>query len=84
MKKTYELNGKTYETLTAIAKELGVKRVYGRDLDKLGIKEIIEDDAPAVDTAVDTQDNAVVGTADAQDDKNNDGAKTLPILKMSR
>lgn len=40
MKRTFEMNGKTYGTLTAIAKDLGVKRVYTRDFAKYGITEI--------------------------------------------
>ena len=40
MKKTYELNGKTYKTLTAMAKELGKSRLYTKDFDKYGIKVI--------------------------------------------
>lgn len=39
MKRTFEMNGKQYNTLTAIAKELGVKRVYVRDFAKFGITE---------------------------------------------
>ena len=40
MKRTFEMNGKSYNTLTAIAAELGVKRVYPRDFAKYGITEI--------------------------------------------
>lgn len=40
MKRTFEMNGKSYTTLTAIAAELGVKRVYTRDFAKYGITEI--------------------------------------------
>ena len=39
MKRTFEMGGKSYTTLTAIAKELGVKRIYPRDFAKYGITE---------------------------------------------
>ena len=42
MKKTYELNGKTFNTLTAMAKELGISRLYPKNFEKYGIKEVGE------------------------------------------
>lgn len=38
-KRTFEMNGVTYESMLAIASELGIKRVYPKDFDKYGIVE---------------------------------------------
>ena len=43
MKKTFEMNGKAYDSMTAIAKELGVKRIYPKDFAKYGITESSKD-----------------------------------------
>lgn len=51
MKKTFEMNGKTYDSMTAIAKELGVKRIYPKDFAKYGITESSGDKSS--DTAAD-------------------------------
>lgn len=51
MKKTFEMNGKTYDSMTAIAKELGVKRIYPKDFAKYGITESSKD--KSADTATD-------------------------------
>lgn len=74
MARTFEMGGKSYNTLTAIAKELGVKRVYTRDFAKYGITETTVADAASksVNIAPDaspttvTTDNAV--DVSAQDD----------------
>ena len=52
MKKTFEMNGKAYDSMTAIAKELGVKRIYPKDFAKYGITESGKNDS--ADTATDT------------------------------
>lgn len=39
MKRTFEMNGKTYESMMDIARELGVKRIYPRDFGKYSIVE---------------------------------------------
>ena len=52
MKKTFEMNGKAYDSMTAIAKELGVKRIYHKDFAKYGITESSKD--KSADTATDT------------------------------
>ena len=52
MKRTFELNGKSYNTMMEMARELGVKRIYPKDFDKYGIKEV--SDADVADTTVDT------------------------------
>lgn len=52
MKKTFEMNGKTYDSMTAIAKELGVKRIYPKDFAKYGITESSKNDS--ADTTTDT------------------------------
>ena len=44
----YVMNNKTFKTLTAIATELGIKRVYRKDFARFGITEI----NPDVDTTV--------------------------------
>lgn len=51
MKKTFEMNGKAYDSMTAIAKELGVKRIYPKDFAKYGITESGKNDS--ADTATD-------------------------------
>lgn len=54
MKKTFEMNGKAYDSMTAIAKELGVKRIYPKDFAKYGITESSKNDsADTADTATD-------------------------------
>lgn len=51
MKRTFEMNGKSYTSMMEIARELGVKRIYPRDFDKYGIVETTGTvtDAPVVD-----------------------------------
>lgn len=39
MKRTFSMNGKTYESMMDIAREIGIKRVYPRDFDKYGVVE---------------------------------------------
>lgn len=61
MKKTYEMNGKQYNTLTAMAKEIGISRLYTKDFAKYGIVEIT-DDAATQSVATDTAVAATVAT----------------------
>lgn len=63
MKRTFEMKGKSYNTLTAIAKELGVKRVYVRDFVKFGITETTE-----TDVAISKSVNILDDVTDVQDD----------------
>ena len=72
MKKTYEMNGKTYATLSAIAKELGIARIRSNQLDKYGIKEVTSDDVKKADDTV--VDNDVPATVDVAADKADDKA----------
>lgn len=51
MKKTFEMNGKAYDSMTAIAKELGVKRIYPKDFAKYGITESSKDKSADTATA---------------------------------
>ena len=39
----FKLNGKIYTTITAMAQELGKKRIYPKDFEKLGIEELTSD-----------------------------------------
>ena len=93
MKRTFTYNGKTYSTLTAIANEIGVKRVYTRDFAKYGIVE-----TTAVDTIVKSvnilDDAADVPVADvpaddAQEDvpadvtSNDDAVDDVPVADVS-
>lgn len=57
MKKTFEMNGKAYDSMTAIAKELGVKRIYPKDFAKYGITESSKNDS-ADTTAANSTDNS--------------------------
>lgn len=72
MKKTYEMNGKQYNTMMAMAKELGVKRIYAKDFAKYGITEVTVDDSQKDDVkvaaSVDTQDTVDDVTTDEVDD----------------
>lgn len=49
----YVMNNKTFKTLTAIAAELGIKRVYRKDFTRFGITEI-NSDVVATTTEVET------------------------------
>lgn len=62
MKKTFEMNGKSYDSMTAIAKELGVKRIYPNDFAKYGITESSKD--KSADTSTDTADTATDNSTD--------------------
>lgn len=42
MARKFEYNGKTYDSMMSIAKELGINRLYPRDFAKYGVKEITE------------------------------------------
>lgn len=76
MKKTYEMNGKTYKTLSAIAKELGVSRIRSTQLDKYGItiidpdvvSDVVSDVAP-VDTEVKVESEADVDEVNDESDE---------------
>lgn len=86
MKKTYEMNGKTYATLSAIAKELGIARIRSNQLDKYGIKEVNSDDVKKADDTVATNDAPATVTADtnadtAADEKADEKA-TAPAKKV--
>lgn len=72
MKKTYEMNGKTYATLSAIAKELGIARIRSNQLDKYGIKEVTSGDVKKADDTVVVND--VPATVDVAADKADDKA----------
>lgn len=64
-KREFTMNGKSYNTLTAIARELGLKRVYTRDFAKYGITEI----TPAQDNATTAISKSVnILSDDAADD----------------
>lgn len=69
MKKTYTMNGNTYTSLTAIAKELGLTRIRPSQFDKHGIVEVnpTTDDTAAVPTMAPVA-AAPVDTTPAQDD----------------
>lgn len=53
MSKKYNFNGKVYNSVAAIARELGKKRIYTREYSKLGIVAIV-DEAPATYTTATT------------------------------
>lgn len=75
MKKTYEMNGKTYATLSAIAKELGIARIRSNQLDKYGIKEVTSDDVKKADDTVVIND--VPATVDVAADKADEADKKV-------
>jgi len=82
MKKTYEMNGKTYATLNAIAKELGIARIRSNQLDKYGIKEVNPDDVKKADDTVATVD-APAAVDDKADKKAAASAKKVKSTKKS-
>ena len=41
MARQFKYNGKTYESMMSIARELGIRRLYPRDFEKYGIVEIV-------------------------------------------
>lgn len=68
----YVMNNKTFKTLTAIAAELGIKRVYRKDFARFGITEINSDvssTTPEVETpkAVETVEESKVEEPKAED-----------------
>lgn len=68
-KREFTMNGKSYNTLTAIAAELGVKRVYTRDFAKYGIVEV----TPAQDNTIVAISKSVnILSDDVADDTQND------------
>lgn len=80
-KREFTMNGKSYNTLTAIAKELGVKRVYTRDFAKYGIIEVtmandgvvmVSKSVNILDDATTTDDNTADVAAQDADDNGND------------
>lgn len=79
-KRTFEMGGKSYNTLTAIAAELGVNRVYTRDFAKYGITETTVADAASKSVNIAPDDATLTVTPDnvadvsAQDDAENNGS----------
>ena len=68
MKRTFVMNGKTYNSMMDIARELGVKRVYPRDFSKLGIIETTgSDDVAEVADVADVAEETVADVADVAD-----------------
>ena len=65
MKRTFVMNGKTYNSMMDIARELGVKRVYPRDFAKLGIIETTGSDDVA--DVADVAEETVADVADVAD-----------------
>lgn len=82
MKKTFEMNGKAYDSMTTIAKELGVKRIYPKDFAKYGITESSKD--KSADTATDTADTAdtATDTTDTATDNSTD-CNNLTLEQLS-
>lgn len=72
-KREFTMNGKSYNTLTAIAAELGVKRVYTRDFAKYGITEITQDNATtAISKSVNILSDNAADDTQADDTVQND------------
>lgn len=68
-KREFTMNGKSYNTLTAIAAELGVKRVYTRDFAKYGITEVTAADTPvAISKSVNILSDDTADATDTQND----------------
>lgn len=76
----FQMNGKVYESMAAIAKELGVNRVRPSQFDKYGITEIT--DAVTVDTkAVETAKAEEPVKADTKPVSEKDSSKKKPAKK---
>ena len=50
MARKFEYNGKVYNSMASIAKELGIDRLYPRNFAKYGVKEITEDNVQVGET----------------------------------
>ena len=72
MKKTYEMNGKVYGTLTAMAKELGKSRLYVKDFAKYGIREIDDEEVKI--------DRVIIEDVDYDDDFYNDDEEEIAVI----
>ena len=73
MKRTFVMNGKTYNSMMDIARELGVKRVYPRDFAKLGIVETTGSDDVAEETVADVAEETVADVAEETPKKSGTG-----------
>ena len=73
MKRTFVMNGKTYNSMMDIARELGVKRVYPRDFAKLGIIETTGSDDVAEETVADVAEETVADVAEETPKKSGTG-----------
>ena len=86
MKKTFEMNGKAYDSMTAIAKELGVKRIYPKDFAKYGITENSKNDsadtANTADTATDNSTDNSTGYNDLTLEQLSEKLKGLTLDKL--
>ena len=80
MKKTFEMNGKTYDSMTAIAKELGVKRIYPKDFAKYGITENSKNDT--ADTATDNSTDNSTGYNDLTLEQLSEKLKGFSLEKL--
>ena len=80
MKKTFEMNGKTYDSMTAIAKELGVKRIYTKDFAKYGITESSKTESS--DTATDNSTDNSTGYNDLTLEQLSEKLKGLTLDKL--
>ena len=85
MKKTFEMNGKAYDSMTTIAKELGVKRIYPKDFAKYGITESSKDkSADTADTATDTTDTATDNSTDCNNLTLEQLSEKLKVLSLEK
>ena len=80
MKKTFEMNGKAYDSMTAIAKELGVKRIYPKDFAKYGITESSKD--KSADTAAAKSTDKSTGYNDLTLEQLSERLKELTLDKL--
>lgn len=80
MKKTFEMNGKTYDSMTAIAKELGVKRIYPKDFAKYGITESSKTESS--DTAADNSTDNSTGYNDLTLEQLSERLKELTLSQL--
>lgn len=54
-KRTFEMNNKQYSSMMDIARDLGIKRVYPKDFEKYGIKEVVAGQETKVDVPAETK-----------------------------
>lgn len=70
-KSVFEVNGKQFPTMLAVAKELGRSRVYRSDFERFGITEIDESEIKDIEATTDEEPKATEASEQPQEDTTN-------------